>query len=329
MALTTFMLQYFTGILKHKSGSVLKPLQKGPLGSSEVNFYRYVFDEEYDGLVPVNEESRRKLKKLVPIYYGLSKIQDTTGAWKEYLGLQDIIDGFTHPCVMDIKIGAQTWDPNATKEKILHEKSKYIGTKEPLGLSLTGMQYYNLSLQQDKRMDKNFGKTIVKSSFIEAIETFCNRAYSDKVCVCVATKLLERLRDVQEYFNYQRDFYFYSSSLLVAYDAGVFEKTCEGNQCDNSCNKSSGSGRNGVSKIEGSGDNQESKNCFKSSFDKLRKDDDDSWLRVWMIDFAHVFPNKDRQTLDENYIFGLNNLVHIVNAIASSSSGSIKSNCTD
>ena len=36
--------------------------------------------------------------------------------------LQDVVAGFCHPCIVDVKIGAQTWNPSATPEKIAAEK---------------------------------------------------------------------------------------------------------------------------------------------------------------------------------------------------------------
>jgi hypothetical protein len=36
--------------------------------------------------------------------------------------LQDVVNGFRHPCVVDVKIGTQTWDPTASAQKIENEK---------------------------------------------------------------------------------------------------------------------------------------------------------------------------------------------------------------
>jgi len=40
----------------------------------------------------------------------------------EFLVLEDLAHGFEKPCVLDVKIGKRTWGPDATIEKINHEK---------------------------------------------------------------------------------------------------------------------------------------------------------------------------------------------------------------
>ena len=50
--------------------------------------------------------------------------------------LDDITEGFELPTVMDIKVGKQTWGPDASEDKQLRESSKYCGTKGPFGFRL-------------------------------------------------------------------------------------------------------------------------------------------------------------------------------------------------
>ena len=40
------------------------------------------------------------------------------------------------PTVMDIKVGKQTWGPDASEAKRVGEAAKYVGTKEPFGFRL-------------------------------------------------------------------------------------------------------------------------------------------------------------------------------------------------
>ncbi len=43
----------------------------------------------------------------------------------KYLILEDVASRFRKPCIADIKMGARTYDPDATPDKIAKEKSKY------------------------------------------------------------------------------------------------------------------------------------------------------------------------------------------------------------
>lgn len=144
------------GVLKHKLGYVLKPLQKEPLGTREVNFYFKVFgtvpriedNDNYATTTPDQDGDQRKrnsnltLQKYLSKFYGVMRIHsmdEETGnpTWKHYIALEDLVEGFLKPCVVDIKVGAQTWDSLASPKKVAHERSKYIGTKQPIGLSLS------------------------------------------------------------------------------------------------------------------------------------------------------------------------------------------------
>ncbi len=44
------------------------------------------------------------------------------------------MQGMRRPCVMDIKIGARTYGPDASPAKVRQEDAKYLGTKKPLGM---------------------------------------------------------------------------------------------------------------------------------------------------------------------------------------------------
>jgi hypothetical protein len=47
---------------------------------------------------------------------------------------QSWTQGMRRPCVMDIKIGARTYGPDASPAKVRQEDAKYLGTKKPLGM---------------------------------------------------------------------------------------------------------------------------------------------------------------------------------------------------
>lgn len=56
-----------------------------------------------------------------------------------YLELEDVTANMQKPCITDIKIGAQTWDPNADAEKIATESTKYAPYAERLCFRFLGM----------------------------------------------------------------------------------------------------------------------------------------------------------------------------------------------
>lgn len=73
----------------------------------------------------------------------------------------------SEPCVMDVKIGRRTWDPEATPEKRLSEEAKYSEVKANYGFCLPGYQVYRLPSGELKKFDKNHGKQLNSKTLVE------------------------------------------------------------------------------------------------------------------------------------------------------------------
>ena len=58
--------------------------------------------------------------------------------------MDDLAFGITHPAIIDFKIGKQTYDPEATDEKIKRQKLKYPPV-EKIGFQLLGMRVINFT----------------------------------------------------------------------------------------------------------------------------------------------------------------------------------------
>lgn len=105
-------------MLKHEN-TILKPIhtRKSACGEREVHFYETVANSEDRDLVD--------LKELIPKYYGIKEVM-TNGEPIKCIVLEDLTADFDEPCIMDIKIGRRTWDPEASYEKIAREEVRTI-----------------------------------------------------------------------------------------------------------------------------------------------------------------------------------------------------------
>lgn len=134
-----------SGIVSH-DGKVYKPLPAGPRGDMEAGFY-----------LQVNKGARRfhPPATFMPPFHGLVVVEDESeesGAGKSkspkppkrYLALDDLTSSsrYRRPCVMDIKVGVQAWDEDASVPKIHKEASKYP-TQQTVGFRLTGMRVWD------------------------------------------------------------------------------------------------------------------------------------------------------------------------------------------
>lgn len=129
--------------MKHTDGYVLKPVPHPAYGPREINFYKT--------LETTNDPLLKDLKQYIPQYLGTTTIEfdnkgkyfvavesreTTQTKYSRYclffcrvdlkcICMEDITKDFKLPCVMDIKIGVQTWEPDAPEEKIVVERVSY------------------------------------------------------------------------------------------------------------------------------------------------------------------------------------------------------------
>ncbi|ODM97617.1 Inositol polyphosphate multikinase [Orchesella cincta] len=231
---------------KHKHGYILKPFQKPPLGNREKDFYKQVFEKN-----PRKEEYYNILENFLPKFYGVAQIikrnsssnnGNENGVAPKYLVMENILQGFNKPCAIDLKIGSQTWSPDATEAKIQQER--------------------------------NFGKSLDITTINGAVKEFFN-AENSPLYRNLVKIVYDKLLEIEKVFDVQKEFKIYGSSVLIAYDAEYFLRHSENDSA-----------------------------ISRSSIP----------LRVYLIDFAHVHPSEDGK-LDENYLFGLKNLIRIFKEI--------------
>ncbi|RZC32663.1 inositol polyphosphate multikinase [Asbolus verrucosus] len=195
------------GMIKH-NGTILKPITKQKCGEREVQFY-----EEING---ATDKTRAELREFVPKYYGKVAIP-IKGNNIDCIVLEDLTKHYKEPCVMDIKIGRRTWDPTATYEKIMNEEMKYQDCKRDMAFCIPGFQVYKIFNNQLCKFDKNYGKTLNKETVTQALKTFLNA--ESACCRSLIVQFLASLWRIQMWARKQRYYQFFSSSLLLVYDA--------------------------------------------------------------------------------------------------------------
>lgn len=200
------------GLLKHEDGSILKPLLSSDERTlREQRFYEQVFNTE--DCVP----ELVTLRSFLPKYLGTWRTS-FHGQEVEYLRLDDLTHEFRRPSVMDIKIGAQTYDPLACPEKVALEKAKYPWGQE-LGFRILGMRVFDKRQQKYHIYGKDYGLGQTPDTVHEAFRTFLGMTRDQPGSPALLLELLAQLEQIQQWFETQRLFAFYSSSLLIVYES--------------------------------------------------------------------------------------------------------------
>ncbi|XP_021922265.1 inositol polyphosphate multikinase isoform X2 [Zootermopsis nevadensis] len=196
------------GMLKHKDGYVLKPIEKPAYGEREIKFYQ--------DLQSANDAVSVELKKLVPKFLGTTTLKINEKDVK-FIILDNVANDIAEPCIMDVKIGRQTWDPEASLEKRKNEDQKYSECKQDLGFCIPGFQVHRISTGNVMKLGKDYGKNLNKTTVRDALKLYLN---SDSgLSRQMMLQFLASLWRILRWCRIQRRFRLYSSSLLLVYDA--------------------------------------------------------------------------------------------------------------
>ncbi|CAL8303620.1 unnamed protein product [Lota lota] len=195
------------GILQHPDGTVLKQLQPPPRGPREMQFYTKVYAKDcYDPCL-------LELQNHLPKYYGTCCSPDSPNDL--YLKLEDVTRRFTKPCIMDVKLGQQSYDPFASQEKREMQIWKYP-LMEDIGFLLLGMRVYKVCSDSFETYDQHYGRGLVKDTVKEGLSKFFHNGAGLRLDAVSAS--MSRVRRILRWFQSQRQLVFYASSLLFVYE---------------------------------------------------------------------------------------------------------------
>lgn len=251
-------------ILTGKNGCILKPIQAPPRGLREKKFY--------DDIYSSDKETDHQFKPFLPKYFGSCKKKSGTGELAEFLMIENLSQGYSKPCIMDVKVGAKTYGPDASKEKIAKQDASYSGTKKPFGFSVLGMSLYaGEDKETFKILSKDYGKSLNETNIHDFLVNYLDSESNLVAAKAVCSIFLEKLIPLLELFRVQSTYHLYGSSLLFVYNAEMVPRFAAGEIDHKQLSES---------------------------------------VRVTMIDFAHVWDGEGK--LDDNYLTGLNNIVNIL-----------------
>lgn len=218
------------GPLVDDSGLFFKPLQKDERGSKEVAFYESLSS---------NTEVPDNIRELFPVFHGTKLIPASDGSGLHpHLVLQDLISSFENPSIMDIKIGSRTWYPQASEEYIQRcFKKDRITSSLALGFRLSGLRIHvsqKVGYWKPERKSLQYSsveevKIILKKFVSSNASADCD--VGDLDCVFASSVyggsngILAQLLELKTWFEDQKFYHFYSSSVLMVYDKATMLET--------------------------------------------------------------------------------------------------------
>ncbi|CAD5123573.1 DgyrCDS11908 [Dimorphilus gyrociliatus] len=201
--------------LLERGNIVLKPVQRFPKGNRELEFYEAVNNKNQTDQVFID------IRKFVPKFYGIEYIPISNKNAK-YMRLEDITKVFDRPCITDLKIGKQTFNPLANPDKIIKEKSKYPRLPE-VGFQILGMRIYDTVTNNYVQYDRVYGRSLAPEDLGDkGLKLYLTQGNCFRVDVL--KEIIKQIKEIRDFFQNQTKLSFYSSSLLVVYEGNMKAK---------------------------------------------------------------------------------------------------------
>ena len=147
----------------------------------------------------------------MPKYYGVETMPDGSA----YLKLEDVTAGMSKPCILDLKMGTQTYDEKATPEKIAKEKKKYP-PQSTIGFRFVGMKWWLVDEKEYAQSTREWCMSLTPDDIPVALMSFFDNGRT--VRKDLIPSLLEQLRAIRTCRADNPKWRMYGSSILVVYD---------------------------------------------------------------------------------------------------------------
>ena len=192
-------------ILCKYNGYILKPLVKPDLFIRELSLY-----EEFESIYPQDDE-----KFMFAKYYGAVQAITHHNGVVHYIVLSDLTLNCKIPCIIDIKMGQQTYEPSVSELKKIREKQKYV-YQEEIGFRITGLKVYDSECQSYTITDKKFGRSLLPDQVLDGLALFF---YNHKTLrLDVLDIVIHKLNRILNWMLVQTRYQFYCSSILIIYE---------------------------------------------------------------------------------------------------------------
>lgn len=162
----------------------------------------------------------KKLQVLIPKCVSIGLPFDGNPNGPYHVEMENLLDRFHQPCVMDLKMGVRMYADNATFEKrqrMIHKAASSTSLK--YGIRLTAWKVWSSNQEESQMLTRAEASQITQLSQLQRSFDRYLDAASLKRRKTIATLFKAKVQELYEWFSTQTIAQFYSSSLLFLYDA--------------------------------------------------------------------------------------------------------------
>mmetsp|Transcript_5936 Transcript_5936/g.8012 ORF Transcript_5936/g.8012 Transcript_5936/m.8012 type:complete len:377 (-) Transcript_5936:449-1579(-) len=170
--------------------------------------------EKVNKAVKEGDAARSWPVKFMPAFFGVSE----SAQGKKQIVLENLLKGYSNPCIMDMKIGTETVDIHSKPKKIFRMMWRDTLTGSAIvGVKLVAMSVYHHRAQATTTADKKQSENISSETTLESILAYF-LSDGDRIHGDLLEAYLEKLQALLSAFESNPHFHFVGSSLLFVYE---------------------------------------------------------------------------------------------------------------
>jgi len=179
--------------------------------------FKHFSDKEFEFYEKLSKYPQ--IHQYFPAYHGRTRLDNGKGGVDHYLILEDLTAGMEKPCILDLKMGRQTHEENASiKKTVMLKALDSYSTSKNFGFRVCGMRVYQVKTGEFVVKDKPWGTAVKNNteSMLEALKIYFNNG--ERIQYGAITAMLPFLMKLKAWFETQTIFRFVGSSILFLYD---------------------------------------------------------------------------------------------------------------